>query len=306
MKIRNIATSLLLGVISVTTGCYSRESNSEDGRLDIVVSIPPQKYIVESIGGQYVKVESIMNSDANPESFEPTVATMLSVADADAYIPLGLLEFEQSLISKLRENSPELDIYNGAKNISLLFDTHGECNHSVGDHNHDHHHHHGEAPDPHVWSSVRNMKIMASTAADILMEKAPMHKEYFIHNRDSVIARLDSIESTLSMAISQSGDSAFLVWHPSLSYLANDYNLKQIVVGSHSKELSVRQLQQRINDAAQSAAGLFFIQQEFDSGQASTLNGHVNAKIIELNTMSEDWEKEIKKIADGFSGEKNN
>ena len=65
--------------------------------------------------------------------------------------------------------------------------------------------------------------------------------------------------------------------------------------------MSVKQLQDRIDQASNSGATLLFIQKEFDTSQAKTLNRQIKATIIELNTMSEDWEAEVKKITDGFS-----
>lgn len=288
----------LLSVVSIlATGCTDGTRKADDGKLNIIVSIPPEKYLVESIGGEHVNVESVMTSDANPESFEPTVAAMLALADADMYIPLGVLDFEKPLIDKLGSNSPDLKIANCIEGVGLLYDTHGDCSHHSHEVREEHHH---DAPDPHVWSSAKNMKIMAGNIAEILMNNDSEHADYYAMRRDSLITRIDSIESALSTAIAASDKGSFMVWHPSLSYLANDYGLKQITVGSHAKELSVKQLQERIEDAATSGANLFFVQQEFDSNQAETVNGHINAKIVRLNTMSEDWENEIKKISDGF------
>ncbi len=285
-------------------GCGTHSTGNGSDKLDIVVSIPPQKYLVESIGGKFVNVESVMTSDANPESFEPTVASMRAISEADLYIPVGLLDFEQPLVAKLHVNTPDLEIATLLDDITLLYDTHGECEHRCDDA--DGHHHHGDAADPHVWSSVRNMRTMARNLTDLLIDNDSVHAEYYVARRDSMINRLDSIENVLAERIGNSGQTSFMVWHPSLSYLANDYGLSQIVVGSHAKELSVKQLQKRIDEAATSGVNLFFIQQEFDSNQASTLNEHVNARLVELNTMNGDWESEIKKIADGFAGEKNN
>lgn len=293
---KHILTALFTAIILAGYGCSTRTDKPDSGNLKIVVSIPPQLYLVESIGGEYVDAESVMSSDANPESFEPTVAAMLSIADADAYIPVGVLDFEKPLINKLRSNSPGLEIINGSEGVNLLYDTHGHCE----EHGH---HHHDSAADPHVWCSVKNMRKMAGNVADVLIDKDAAHKDYYIARRDSLYNRLDSIDNALSDRIRQSGISSFLVWHPSLSYFANDYGLNQIVVGSHVKELSIRQLQNRINDAVSSGAGVFFMQQEFDSDQAEVINSQLDADIVRLNTMSREWENEINKIADGFSKE---
>ena len=280
-------------------GCSGPASKSGGNRMDVVVSIPPQEYLVKAIGGDLVNVKTVMGSNANPESFEPTVASMRSSSDADIYIPRGSLDFEKNLIDKLRENSPGLNIAYPLDGINLLYGTHVDCEHDHHDHDSDHHHH--DAADPHVWSSPKNMAIMARNIAGILSSADPDNKAAFAQRCDSIINRIDSIGDVLSRSISGSGQRSFMVWHPSLSYLANDYSLNQIVVGSHNKELSVKQLQDRIDQASNSGATLLFIQKEFDTSQAKTLNRQIKATIIELNTMSEDWEAEVKKITDGFS-----
>ena len=61
-------------------GCSGPASKSGGNRMDVVVSIPPQEYLVKAIGGDLVNVKTVMGSNANPESFEPTVASMLSIS----------------------------------------------------------------------------------------------------------------------------------------------------------------------------------------------------------------------------------
>ena len=80
--------------------------------------------------------------------------------------------------------------------------------------------------------------------------------------------------------------TAFLVWHPSLSYFARDYGLLQISVGQEGKEASVQQLQSKIDEAKAHNAEVFFYQKEFDSRQAEVVNEQIGAEMVIINPLN--------------------
>ena len=95
--------------------------------------------------------------------------------------------------------------------------------------------------------------------------------------------------------------SAFLVWHPSLSYFANDYGLRQISIEYEGKEVPINMLKEKIDTAKASGAKVLFIQQEFDSSQAETLNEEIGAKIVRINPMNYNWVEEMEDIANAIA-----
>ena len=53
---------------------------SAAGALEVYVSIPPQKYLVEQIGGEHVKARALMAPGQVPETFSPTPRQLAALA----------------------------------------------------------------------------------------------------------------------------------------------------------------------------------------------------------------------------------
>lgn len=292
MKIGRFFIGVLLVALS---GACSQKKNTS--ACQITVSIPPQKTLVEEIGGDKVAVNCMMSSDANPESFEPAMNSLVTLQNSDIYFKMGTLDFERSLNGFVDEGS-RLKVVDMSDGVEMLYGTHGDdCAHT-------HHGHGGHDADPHVWSSLKNMRIMASNVAEALSDADPDNREFYYSNLTRLQHRIDSLDSLVKNGLDSISTRSFIVWHPSLSYFARDYGLEQITVGSHGKEQSVKQLVERIDSAMTRNADVFFFQQEFDSRQASEINRQIGAEMIIINPMNPDWETEIMKVADALHRKK--
>ena len=58
--------------------------------LPVAVSVLPQKYLVERIGGRWVTVSSLVSSGKDPHTFEPTPAQVAQLAKAQLYFATGM------------------------------------------------------------------------------------------------------------------------------------------------------------------------------------------------------------------------
>ena len=75
--------------------------------IPIFVSITPQKYFVERIGGNDVKVEVMVKSGDSPATFNPNPKKMSRLANAKLYFSIGV-PFERIWISRLKAIQPDL------------------------------------------------------------------------------------------------------------------------------------------------------------------------------------------------------
>ena len=139
--------------------------------------------------------------------------------------------------------------------------------HSGIAHSHEEHAGHKHESDPHIWTSAVNARIIATNMCE--------------------------------------GD-AFIVWHPSLSYFARDYGLKQITMEYEGKEIPAKYLKSEIDSAKACNARIFFFQKEFDSRQAESINQELGTKMVTINPMNYNWDTELKHIADALTSEENN
>ena len=81
---------LILFVIIVLTGCKVENSKNElHGKIiKVVVSIPPQKFFVEKIGGDRVKVFVIVKPGQNPATYEPAPLQMAEISESIIFLEL--------------------------------------------------------------------------------------------------------------------------------------------------------------------------------------------------------------------------
>jgi ABC-type Zn uptake system ZnuABC Zn-binding protein ZnuA len=64
-------TLLIALVVGAAVACGKTPGPAGDGKLDVVVSIVPQRYFVERIGGDYVTVSVMVEPGNSPVTYEP-------------------------------------------------------------------------------------------------------------------------------------------------------------------------------------------------------------------------------------------
>lgn len=270
----------------IVTGCGATPSE----RPIVTVSIEPQRYILEQITGERVQVRSLLTEGANPESYDPSVTHMYNLGKSLGYLRMGNIGFEAALVDKISEANPELKIFDTSAGVTPILGTH-----SHGDHEH-------SAVDPHTWTSVKNVKIIARNMLDAMQEVDPDNKSYYTRNYETFAAHLDSLDNAIAARLAPHRGESFMVWHPSLSYFARDYGLNQVIVGNaENKDNSVNDLRTAIDSARATGARIFFFQKDIDSRQVSAINSELQSDEVNINPLSYQWEDEIIRIADAIA-----
>jgi zinc transport system substrate-binding protein len=128
-------TFIFLSVI-LFTGCNQQmqQSGQEDERLNLVVSILPQKAFVEAVGSNLVNVKELIPPGESPETYEPKPSDLALVEKADIYFKIGHIPFEKSHADKFSELNPDMKIVDTSINVNLrYFEEHEEHTHDKDD-----------------------------------------------------------------------------------------------------------------------------------------------------------------------------
>lgn len=288
------------------SSCSSSERTDADSDT-LMVSIEPLRYMAEQIVPEGIRVVTMMDKGANPETFDPTMARRMEADQSIAFVSTGCFPFEQSIRASLRDGVECIEVGEG---MDFIYGTHehlfAQDEHGIGFEPHneadlEHEHDADILPiveaDPHIWTSPRNMKLIAGNLADALVEMYPIYKTNIRKNQKKFSARMDSIDAAVSSRL-LNAPRAFAVWHPSLSYFARDYGLEQIAVGAESKEVSPRRLKEIISEAREDSVQVLFFQREYDSRQAQTLNEAIGSRLITIDPLSYEWEEQLFLITD--------
>jgi len=131
---------LLLFLITTCTKSIERSD-----KLNIFVSVLPQKYFVERIAGDNAEVHVMVLPGHSPATYEPTPSQMKKISRAEMYFRIGV-PFEEIWMKKLRQLNPELEVVDTRDGITLrpmdsFVTLQQQMNHSHDDdqiNNHDH------------------------------------------------------------------------------------------------------------------------------------------------------------------------
>lgn len=254
----------------------------------LTVSLPAQKWLLDSIVGDRFTVVSMLGAGSNPETFEPSMRQLAALEGSRAYFTVGELDFELASLPKIRENLPDLQIVESGRGIVPVESEHG---HAHSAHGHDEHHGHG---DPHVWTSLPNARVMARNMYEKVVALDPAGKDYYTARWRDLDSRLALLHDSVSRALAPLQGQAFMVWHPSLSYFARDYALRQISVETGGKESSPAQYRMQLDKARKASPLVFFTQAEFDPRQARSMAADLAVPTAPVSLMAADLPAQIR------------
>ncbi|MBC5642201.1 zinc ABC transporter substrate-binding protein [Parabacteroides sp. BX2] len=301
-------TSILITILSffLLTACVTKQANE----TVVTVTIEPQRYFAEKIAGDKFKINCVVPAGQSPETYDPTPQQMIQIGRSIAYLRIGPIGFEQAWMDKIRENNPKLQVFDTSEGMNLLTDTEDDDHaHEHGTHDHDahageeaHHHHHGGV-DPHIWSSIAGVKAVAWNTLNAFIALDPDNTEYFWQNYNKLVDEIDKTNTEIKQLLDPLTDRTFIIYHPALTYFANEFNLTQLCIEMDGKEPSPAQLKRLVETARANNARVVFIQQEFDQKNAELIAKETGCKLTVINPLAYDWTKEMihiaKALADG-------
>lgn len=259
-------------------------TSARKGKPSVAVSIQPQRYLLEAIAGKKLDVVCLLDEESNPETYEPGMNVMMAIERSDAYFTVGTIGYELAILPKVKSNNPDLPIIDTSKGVNFI------ASHDADE---------GDV-DPHVWVSVPNAKVMAGNMYAQLVKLYPKWKRYFTKRYKALQTTLSQMDEEFATRLKASPHKAFLVWHPTMSYLARDYGLRQVSL-DNGKEPTASDLRSRLDLAQKSGAEVLFLQPQIDSRQASELLNELNVKKVTVNPMAERWEQQIRTVIDALA-----
>jgi zinc transport system substrate-binding protein len=269
--------------------------SAEEPKLPVAVSLPPYQWLVERIGGDLVSAVSLLEEGEDPHSFQPPPRRVTSLSGAKVWFTVSM-PFEEALIEKLKQTSPNLRIVSVHEGIELV---EGE------DHDHDHDHAHGDAKkeahaeeekehheagesDPHVWLSPILLKQQAHTVAHTLGDLDPAHADEYEANAVTLEKELDALHASLTETLAPLKGTTLFVFHPAFGYFARTYGMKQESIETKGREPSAKHLTELINEAKEDGVKLILVQPQFSQASAEKMAKAIGATVHPVNDLGKD------------------
>lgn len=283
--------------ILLSFALFSCKPPKTDRTDTLSVTIGPQKYFLSTIVGDHFNVECLVPSGANPESADFTPQQMINLNKSLAYFKIGYMGIENTLVEKASQSKPDLKLIDCSVGIQVIGEA---CVHDHGDG--DHHGHAGG--DPHTWSSVKSAKIIADNMYKAVLDLDKANEVDYLANYNKLVAEFNQTDSIIQSYLDKAPSKSFIIYHPALSYFAEEYGLNQYSIEHEGKNPSPSQLKELIDKAKAEGVKVVFIQKEFDTKNAETIANAIGAKTVTINLLSYYWSEEMIKIAKALAGEK--
>ena len=249
----------------------------------VFVSIAPQKFFVERIGGNEIQVEVMVNPGESPATFNPNPKKMSQLAYAKLYFSIGV-PFEKVWISRIKNIQPKLKIIPLNKNTTPSSD------------------HHEDEGDPHIWLSPPLAKKMVAKIETALSRQWPEKSAFFKKNYQALIKDIDKLDQEIRQIFSKGKKNTFMVFHPAWTHFAETYGLKQISIEHQGKEPGPRALQEIINEGKKQNIKIIFVQKQFGLSVAKKIAEMIGATVQKMDPLAENYLDNMRKTAEAISG----
>lgn len=259
----------------------------------ISVSIAPESYFVERIAGDGYKINVLVPRGTNPENYDPTPQDIARLGESDLYFYMGSLGFEKIWLDAIKQQNKGMRSIDISRNLSTI------SNDSIPEKSYDHEYH-AHHDDPHYWTSIKGAVAISKGIYDALLEAYPDDAPIFAANYDNLLKEIKALEEECRVTFENPNSRTFVIYHPSLTFFAHEWGLKQLVIENEGKEPTAAHLTNIINEAKSDSTKIVFVQEEFDQNSAKTIAKEIGAKTITIHPLSEDWYNEMRNIIAAF------
>ena len=177
--------------------------------LNVVASFSILGDFVHNVGGDRVRVTTLVGPDSDVHVYTPAPADAKKIADAKLVIINGL-GLEGWLPRLVQSAGSKAVIVTASDGIAPLTS--------------------GTAADPHAWQSIANAKIYVADIRDALGVAAPADAEAFRSNAQAYLAKLDALEREVREAMAKipPAHRKIISTHNAFGYFASSYGIEFI------------------------------------------------------------------------------
>ncbi|MGB5685983.1 MAG: zinc ABC transporter substrate-binding protein, partial [Candidatus Electrothrix sp.] len=166
---------LFLATAVVPINLLANFPANTEAPLPIFVSIAPQKWLVEQLGGDLVKTQVLLDKGQEPHTYQPSPEKLTVLFRSRLYFTVGM-PFEREIARKINSHKNEntglqlIDVTTGIKKIPMNAHHHEKKDHE----GHDQRRNEEAAgqdldqehADPHLWLDPRNVEKLASAMTE--------------------------------------------------------------------------------------------------------------------------------------------
>lgn len=234
------------------------------GAIEVFVSIAPQKYLVQQIGGDRVNVNIMLKPGHSPETYDPVPRQMALLAMARIYFLIGV-PFEIKWREKFQLQNDGMRMVDTCQKCKLFIN------------------------DPHVWTNPVNARLIAGEIRNSLAAEDPQAASLFETNFRKLAADLERLDNHIMNMLKDRRTDYFIVSHDAWAYYAARYGLKQMTLESRGREKGPRGIAELSDQARRENIHILFVQRQRPTGAAYTLAAELGARVVVIDPLAGDY-----------------
>ncbi len=273
---KNLAVLVLIVLLLMgLSGCSSTQPTLEttDDKVQVFVSLLPQAYFAEKVGGDHVQVSVLIPPGADPHTYEPTPQQMKALAEADLYLEIGTIEFEELWMERISGVNPTMPVIDTSQSVELI------------------------TGDPHIWLSPIQAKVQAQNICTALSEVDVDHQEEFQQNLQSFQAEMDQLHQDIAEQFKNIKRREFIVFHPAWKYFCADYGLEEIAIEQDGKEPTAQEMARLIDQARQKGIRVILASPQHSAHEAEAIASDLQGEVITIDPLAPDYSANLRQVA---------
>lgn len=213
----------LLGFCLLLIGCQHAPPAAapKDELLNVLASTTMIADLAENIGGNHIKVTSLMKSGVDPHLYQAKESDAASMQSADLVFYNGI--HLEAKLSDVLEKLPNASSLEAALDKSDILNEDG-------------------GQDPHIWFDISLWKKAATHVKEVLAKKDSKHADNYATNLTEYLKKLDDLQTYVTKKLSSIPveQRVLVTAHDAFNYFArsNDFNVKAIQGVSTESEAS--------------------------------------------------------------------
>jgi ABC-type Zn uptake system ZnuABC Zn-binding protein ZnuA len=261
---------LVVGLVAVlAAGCAGGDrpggaGGDQGAALEVVATTTQVADFAEAVGGDRVRVTSLIRPNVDAHDYEPSPADLDAIARADVVLQngVGLEEWLDDTIESAGFQGPVVDTSQG---VTLRRDEGGE-------------------PDPHIWQDPRNAQRMAANVERALAAAEPAGASRFAANLDAYTRELRALDAEVARQIDSLANKKLVTNHDAFGYYIDRYGLE--LVGSvipsadTSAELSGRDVRDLVARIKATRVKAIFTEASLPARAAETVAAEAGVKVV--------------------------
>jgi zinc transport system substrate-binding protein len=274
-------------VLASLLGLFWLSASAEP--IHVAVSILPQKFFAEAIGGEHLRVQVMVRPGFEPATYDPTPRQLAELAQAELYFAIGV-PFERTWLPRFQAASPHMRVVptqRGIRRRAMDAGLGTDADAST------------EWPDPHIWLSPPLVRIQAMNMLEALVAADPAHAADYRRGYAGLALTINRVDDAILGALTTAHleHNGFMVFHPAFGYFAAAYGLTQIPIEVEGKEPGPKQLAALIRTARKDGIAVVFVEPQFSRKAARTIAAAIGGTVTPIDPLSEDWPKGMRAIA---------